>query len=912
MKKITYLLIAAMSLVSVASCVKELTPEPAFFDGVAQEFTVTLPAATRTALVEGKTVWAKGDSLWVYNGVSSESVVVPEEAWGQKEFKFIVKTATFSDTTKTIYVVYPYAAAGGVTDGQVKVKIPGVQDGRFATANIAAAVSEDYNVNLKNVTAVLKVNVPAETEAPIYALSISAANANPLTGTCAVDFSGETPALIPPTSAGSDLTVQVDGLPGDFYAAVIPGTYDAGFRLLAATTDFAHASESKETTVANTVKVNDLVDLGSIGTNLAPLSGDGSEANPWLLESLGHVIAFASAVNDGESFAGQFVKLGADISGITVPIGSLAVTYASSSYTVTGAPFQGHFDGAGHTMTVNITASTAGRSTRVGLFGGLSDGAVVENLVIDGKVSLGGCNTIGGLAGSVYSDENGVTIKNVTNKAAVNGNNQIGGLVGEASANIANKMVFENCRNEGTVTGGSYGVGGIVGRAVNKAVNKSFTACVNTGAVKGQYDIGGIVGYSYYGIVTDCENSGTVESTSNGVSALYAVSNGKFTVSSHGGAGGVTGWTQNSTVKNCKNSGAITGPTKVGGVTAASYWTGLTDCENTGTITCTGNTCGGVIGWAATSGTQTRCVNKGAVTGNNYVGGIAGYADAMGTSSGSANLRFNNCVNHGVVKANTESAGGIVGYAKSYNKSSSYNVHPEMNGCINAEDAEVYAQYRAGGILGSFSVYANAAVGNIRNCENYGTIVGTRTDKDGGEVAGGILGCTLNTPSGEGAGIHVANCLNAGKVQYSDVSHVGVYCGGIVGRFLAGSIKNVANLGTVGPVSGTPGEGIAARLGSIVGSLENCGTRSFLEEAYSIAGIAENFVGTASVAADAFPEACPNVRVFDAEGALQELVVISGKDSYVVDEALNAWVAANTDYTYYTWAWGETLTFVKE
>ena len=167
MKKITYLLIAAMSVVSVASCVKELTPEPASFEGMEQEFTVTLPAETRTALVEGKTVWAKGDSLWVYNGVSSESVVVPEEFWGKKEFKFVVKTATFSDTTKTIYVVYPYAAAGGVTDGQVKVKIPGVQDGRFATANIAAAVSEDYNVSLKNVTAVLKVTVPAETDAQI-------------------------------------------------------------------------------------------------------------------------------------------------------------------------------------------------------------------------------------------------------------------------------------------------------------------------------------------------------------------------------------------------------------------------------------------------------------------------------------------------------------------------------------------------------------------------------------------------------------------------------------------------------------------------------------------------------------------------------------------------------------------------
>ena len=253
-----------------------------------------------------------------------------------------------------------------------------------------------------------------------------------------------------------------------------------------------------------------------------------------------------------------------------------------------------------------------------------------------------------------------------------------------------------------------------------------------------------------------------------------------------------------------------------------------------------------------------------------------------------------------------------MGYAKSYNKSGSYNVHPEANGCINDKDAEVYAQYRAGGILGSFSVYSNAAVGNIRNCENHGTIVGTRTDKDGGEVAGGILGCTLNTPNGSGAGIHVENCLNAGKIQYSVVSHVGVYCGGIVGRFLAGTIANVVNVGTVGPVSGTPGEGIEGRLGSIVGSLENTGTYSFLEEAYALDGIAANFAGTSSVAAATLQEKCPNVRTFSEWGELSDLVTIKGTDSFIVDEALNLWVSGNTDYAYYTWTWADKPEFAKE
>ena len=129
---------------------------------------------------------------------------------------------------------------------------------------------------------------------------------------------------------------------------------------------------------------------------------------------------------------------------------------------------------------------------------------------------------------------------------------------------------------------------------------------------------------------------------------------------------------------------------------------------------------------------------------------------------------------------------------------------------------------------------------------------------------------------------------------------------------MAGTIKNVANTGTVGPVSGTPGEGIGARLGSIVGSLENYDVNAFVEEAYSLSGIAENFVGTASVAPETLAEKSANVRVFDAEGVLQELAIIGGNDAYIIDEALNAWVTANTSYSYYSWTWGETLAFVKE
>lgn len=904
MKKIAYLLIAAMSLVSVASCVKELTPEPALVAGEEHVFTVSLPAATRTALVEGKTVWAKGDSLWIYNGVASESIVVPEEAWGKKEFSFTAKTVYLTDTTKTLYVVYPYTAAANVAEGKIRVKIPAQQNGEFAAANIAAAVAENYTIALKNVTSVLKVTVPADTKAPIYSLTVSAANGNALSGTCSVDFSGETPVLIPPTTPGSDIAVQVDGLPGDFYVATIPGTYDAGFKLLAATTDFAHASETKETTVANTLKVNDLVDLGSIGSDLQPLEGDGTEANPWLLESVGHMIAFAGAVNNGESFAGQYVKLGSDIAGVTVPIGSQTVTFANSNYTISGTPFKGHFDGAGHKITINITSATAGRTAWVGLFGGLGDGSSVENLVIDGDMNMGGCNNIGALAGSVFSDTEGVTVRNVTNKAEVRGNNHIGGLIGQISASTKDILVIENCHNEGNVLAGSYGSGGIVGRAVNKNVNKIITGCTNSGKVSGQYQVGGILGFGYYAAITDCDNSGTISCT-NSSATLTSIVNKAFSIASSSGSGGIGGHLQNCSVSSCVNSGVIEGPNKIGGILAAAYWTNVTGCTNKGSVSGSGNCVGGITGWSPAQGNHRNCINEGSVSGKNYVGGIEGYAD-MGSSSTSAGQKFYSCVNEGDVTAATEGAGGIVGCSRPYSSSA----YVQINECVNKGTVSVL--YRAGGILGSADVYTNSAYTLIRNCENSGTVASVRKDADNGCVLGGIAGWCVKTPTTAGSGLHIYNCINSGKVQYAVSTFKNVYCGGIVGWHKVGTIANVCNTGTISSVEGIQAEGIDTRLGSIVGQLDNLGNNCFISEAYSLDGIANHFAGTTGVSPEAFNEKCANVRTFDTFGFIEDVVVYKGTDAYLVDEALNLWVSGNTSYPYYTWTWGDTIGFVKE
>ena len=58
--------------------------------------------------------------------------------------------------------------------------------------------------------------------------------------------------------------------------------------------------------------------------------------------------------------------------------------------------FSGTFDGAGHTVTLNIE----GNSANVGLFSKLGGGATVKNVTVAGQVAATGKNNVGGIAGN--------------------------------------------------------------------------------------------------------------------------------------------------------------------------------------------------------------------------------------------------------------------------------------------------------------------------------------------------------------------------------------------------------------------------------------------------------------------------------------------------------------------------------
>lgn len=172
--------------------------------------------------------------------------------------------------------------------------------------------------------------------------------------------------------------------------------------------------------------------------------------------------------------------------------------------------FTGTFDGNGHTVTLNITDSTA----NVGLFKTLSGGAVVRNVITAGSIS-GKVNNVGGIAGTA---DGNVTIENCKNTASIKGGKGAGGILGYSEPG-SGFVTISSCANMGSVSGTRKQVGGIAGNVVGTHIIRN---CYNQGDIS---DGAGILGRGTKGVlVENCYTVGSVET--NG--AIIAVSSSSY------------------------------------------------------------------------------------------------------------------------------------------------------------------------------------------------------------------------------------------------------------------------------------------------------------------------------------------------------------------------------------------------
>ena len=265
--------------------------------------------------------------------------------------------------------------------------------------------------------------------------------------------------------------------------------------------------------------------------------GSGSNNNPYIIETPQELALLASKVNSGDSFAGKFFLLANDLDLAYIewtPIGS----YSNG--------FNGHFDGAGHTITgLSITKADIDPSgvnywhdsiECVGLFGLAGNKSYIGNLYIEGIIDI--------------------------NKPDAPEKDDViaGGIVG-----LTRGTVY-NCHNACDISvsiqsDGTYiNIGGVSGCYTWET--GLIDSCSNMGTLFGQgihvVRIGGVCGDNDgHGTVRNCVNFGSIRA--DGTMSDYV--------------GGIVAHTANSTIYNCANYGTVQGSDSIGGIVGRQYGT---------------------------------------------------------------------------------------------------------------------------------------------------------------------------------------------------------------------------------------------------------------------------------------------------------------------------------------------------
>ena len=230
------------------------------------------------------------------------------------------------------------------------------------------------------------------------------------------------------------------------------------------------------------------------------VTGNGTEAEPFILKTADHLAWFRDYVNAGKTSA--CAKIADDVEAIDMSTVCHAADaekqVAELSWTPIGSKkYQGTFDGNGKTIRNLFISST---SNEIGFFGCAAD-CRIKNITFDNAKVKGNdnCSTgiLAGYAGSCV-------IENIktTESCSVEGKEETGGIAGRANGNIS------NCENHAIVNGFYY-VGGIVGICFDSG--NSITSCANYGEITGtEHFVGGIIGYFGEGSLQNSVNNGNI------------------------------------------------------------------------------------------------------------------------------------------------------------------------------------------------------------------------------------------------------------------------------------------------------------------------------------------------------------------------------------------------------------------
>ena len=251
------------------------------------------------------------------------------------------------------------------------------------------------------------------------------------------------------------------------------------------------------------IKGNVTLNVKMIGNQPpAGVTGNGTEAEPFILKTADHLAWFRDYVNVGKTSA--CAKIADDVEEIDMSTvchkADAEKQVAELSWTPIGnysKQYQGTFDGNGKTIRNLFISST---SNEIGFFGYAAD-CRIKNITFDNAKVKGNDNSSTGI---LVGYAGSCVIENIktTGNCSVEGQYETGGIAGRANGNIS------NCENHAIVNG-LHSVGGIVGICFDS--ENSITSCANYGAITGTEDfVGGIIGYFGEGSLQNSANYGNI------------------------------------------------------------------------------------------------------------------------------------------------------------------------------------------------------------------------------------------------------------------------------------------------------------------------------------------------------------------------------------------------------------------
>ena len=521
------------------------------------------------------------------------------------------------------------------------------------------------------------------------------------------------------------------------------------------------------------------------------------------------------------------------------------------------------------------TGAVSGNSSVGGIVGSMEGGSLdnAQNLgQIRGTAAENTVNNSHDIGGIVGSAQN-AALSNVENILTVAGGYNVGGIVGSLSSDSTKTASIENAVNSGSVTAEGYDTNGTYTYHTNdtqdnldtRANGTTLNTTYNTASISVyEANAGGIVGSSSGAALSSVNlsgvtNTGNIKTSQE--SSSETVNNVSQTYDYYiaGNVGGIVGSAENTDITDATNKeNEVFGAHNVGGI--AGYFNGgtiTTATNNGGEIKSTGaRNDGGFV-----KESIREKYDESVIIGN--TGGIVGYMygdNSYITGAGNRgtvhaeDVRIDANGNDIVLSINqTANVGGIVGKIDR----SQINSLEAIKG--TSETAAVTDSYNTGDVRGYTGIGGVAGMmynGAIADSYNLGYL---RSTFQGGDIAalnmGGIVGDT--TEEGNSQAV-LYNVFNKGQIGDDAFIYYGRHVGGIAGRLTGdiekayntgaiynasvanggiagwwykGTIKNVFNTGNMTVVNRTKE---TARVGGIVGAVENTGAKKELSYAYNL------------------------------------------------------------------------------